>query len=78
MPEVPSGEDVIEPFKAAKRKVVDGFERSYLIRLLARTAGLPIQDAQRKLGLLLLRDFVEQAGDRWRLSAGCRASSASG
>jgi DNA processing protein len=45
---------------------------------IARTAGLPVQDTQRKLGLLLLRDFVEQAGDRWRLSAACRATSAGG
>jgi DNA processing protein len=45
---------------------------------IARTAGLPIHDTQRKLGLLLLRDFVEQAGDRWRLSATCRATSVSG
>jgi DNA processing protein len=35
---------------------------------IARTAGLPVHEVQVKLGRLLLQDFVEQCGDRWRLS----------
>jgi DNA processing protein len=41
---------------------------------IARTAGLPLQEVQVKLGRLLLQDFVEQCGQRWRLSASARAA----
>jgi DNA processing protein len=41
---------------------------------IARTAGLPLQEVQVKLGRLLLRDFVEQRGQRWRLSASARTA----
>jgi len=39
---------------------------------IARTAGLSLQEAQVKLGRLLLQDFVEQCGQRWRLSPSAR------
>jgi DNA processing protein len=39
---------------------------------IARTAGLPLHEVSVKLGRLLLQDFVEQTGDRWRLSASAR------
>lgn len=39
---------------------------------IARTAGLPVQEVEVKLGRLLLQDFVERRGDRWRLSAAAR------
>ncbi|MGH3367490.1 MAG: DNA-processing protein DprA [Nocardioidaceae bacterium] len=35
---------------------------------IARTAGLPAAEIEVKLGRLLLQDFVERCGDRWRLS----------
>lgn len=40
---------------------------------IARTAGLPTHETALKLGRLLLQDFVEQVGDRWRLSAQTRS-----
>lgn len=40
---------------------------------IARTAGLPLQEIELKLGRLLLQDFVERTGDRWRLSDAARA-----
>jgi DNA processing protein len=46
---------------------------------IARTAGLPRHEVELRLGrLLLLQDFVERAGDRWRLSAAARADAAPG
>jgi len=39
---------------------------------IARTAGLPLHEVQVKLGRLVLQDFVEQCGQRWRLSASAR------
>jgi DNA processing protein len=39
---------------------------------IAHTAGLPLQEVGVRLGRLLLQDFVEQQGDRWRLSAAAR------
>ena len=39
---------------------------------IARTAGLTVQEVGVRLGRLLLQDFVEQRGDRWRLSAAAR------
>lgn len=35
---------------------------------IARTAGLPVHEVQVKLARLLLQDFVEQCGERWRLN----------
>lgn len=43
------------------------------VERIARTAGLPVQEAALKLGRLLLQDFVERLGDRWRLSEASRA-----
>ncbi len=39
---------------------------------IAGAAGLPLHEVQVKLGQLLLQDFVEQCGQRWRLSASAR------
>ena len=39
---------------------------------IARTAGLPLHEVEVKLGRLLLQDFVEQCGQRWRLSPSAR------
>jgi DNA processing protein len=39
---------------------------------IAGAAGLPLHEVQVKLGRLLLQDFVEQCGQRWRLSASAR------
>jgi len=41
---------------------------------IARAAGLPLQEVQVKLGRLLLQDFVEQSGPRWRLSTSARTA----
>jgi DNA processing protein len=43
---------------------------------IARTAGLPVQEVEVKLGRLLLQDFVERTGDRWRLSQAARRDTA--
>jgi DNA processing protein len=40
---------------------------------IAHTAGLTVHETAVKLGRLLLQDFVEQVGDRWRLSEASRA-----
>ncbi|HET7327946.1 MAG TPA: DNA-processing protein DprA, partial [Nocardioidaceae bacterium] len=40
---------------------------------IARTAGLPLQETELKLGRLLLQDFVQRADGRWRLSDTVRA-----
>jgi DNA processing protein len=45
---------------------------------IARTAGLPRHEVELRLGRLLLQDFVERAGDRWRLSAAARAADGTG
>jgi len=39
---------------------------------IASAAGLPLHEVEVKLGRLLLQDFVEQCGQRWRLSATAR------
>lgn len=43
---------------------------------ISRTAGLPVHEVRVKLGRLLLQDFVEQVGERWRLSSTARADTA--
>lgn len=57
--------DTIEPFKEAKRTVVDEFEREYLIRLLAR-AGKNVSKAAALAGIerQSLRDLVKRHGLR--------------
>jgi DNA processing protein len=43
---------------------------------IAHIAGLPVHEVGVGLGRLLLQDFVEQRGDRWRLSAAARGDDA--
>jgi DNA processing protein len=43
---------------------------------IAHIAGLPVHEVGVRLGRLLLQDFVEQRGDRWRLSAAARGDDA--
>jgi DNA-binding NtrC family response regulator len=59
------GDEAIEPFKVAKRTVVDEFERAYLAKLLAR-AGTNISRAAALAGIerQSLRDLLERHGLR--------------
>lgn len=42
------------------------------VERIARTAGLTPHDTELRLGRLMLQDFVERSGDRWRLSTAAR------
>ncbi|MPZ96347.1 MAG: DNA-protecting protein DprA [Propionibacteriales bacterium] len=42
------------------------------VERIARTAGLTLHDTELRLGRLMLQDFVERSGDRWRLSTAAR------
>jgi DNA-binding NtrC family response regulator len=57
--------DAIEPFKEAKRTVIDEFEREYLVRLLAR-AGTNVSKAAALAGIerQSLRDLLKRHGLR--------------
>ncbi|MGH3356152.1 MAG: DNA-processing protein DprA [Nocardioidaceae bacterium] len=48
------------------------------VERIARTAGLPVQEIEVKLGRLLLQDFVERRGNLWRLSQAARADAGAG
>lgn len=61
---------------AATSRVLEAVPATNAIGLerLARAAGLPAEEVQVKLVRLLLLDFVEQVGERWRLGTALRGS----